>query len=188
MNVSSQKASTFPVAIVLIAFMFILLPLNQAEARSGTEKLGDHLQYALPLYALGRSSLGNDHAGTRQLFYSFSSAALTTQGLKELTQQKRPDWEPGDRKRSFPSGHATHAFSSAMFIHQRYGLHEAVVPYFLAAVVAYSRVDAKKHYVHDVLGSMAVSAIYTQLLVSKKVGDKHNVVIGKNRVYYVRKF
>lgn len=119
--------------------------------------------------------------------FQFTSAALTTQlaveGLKEVVEKERPDYEEGDSKRSFPSGHAASAFSAATFIHKRYGWKKALIPYSLATFTAYSRVYAKRHYVEDVLAGAGVAALFTWLIVDEYPGltiaaDTESVSVG----------
>lgn len=46
----------------------------------------------------------------------------------------------------------------ASFIHERYGLEYAIPAYVAATFVGYSRVQAKKHYIHDVLAGAALGS------------------------------
>ncbi|WP_169777035.1 phosphatase PAP2 family protein [Campylobacter mucosalis] len=71
-----------------------------------------------------------------------------------------------------PSRHAAGAFSGATYIHKRYGLEQALLPYALATFVAYSRVDARKHYVHDVVAGASIAALWTWVFVDEKEEPK----------------
>ena len=75
--------------------------------------------------------------------------------LKHTVRRERPD---GSDTNSFPSGHTSASFQGASFIHFRYGLKYAIIPYLGAAFVGYSRVQADKHYVSDVLAGAAIGA------------------------------
>ena len=67
----------------------------------------------------------------------------------------------------FPSGHTSAAFQGASFIHYRYGLKKAIVPYIAATFVAYSRVYSEKHYLHDVLAGAFIGTFSNYYFVSK---------------------
>jgi membrane-associated phospholipid phosphatase len=133
------------------------------------EKAGDYLNLLLPSYALGMTMKENDYTGTKQFAFSYGGALATQLLLKELIDEERPNKAD---YRSFPSGHAQSAFSSAMFIHKRYGLKRAIAPYLLAIFVGYSRVESDWHYPHDVLAGAAIAGLFTWFFV-----DKENSVI-----------
>jgi membrane-associated phospholipid phosphatase len=143
-----------------------------AHANRIIENLGDILMAGVPAYALGLSVMEPDWTGTIQLLESYAAAQISTSGLQKLVKEPRPN----GGKNGFPSGHATAAFSGAMFIHKRYGLRQAAVPYAMAAFVGYSRVESRWHYWHDVVGGMAVSALWTWLLVGRK-NDAPSVMV-----------
>lgn len=92
-----------------------------------------------------------------------------SEGLKRITNEKPPNYKLGDKKHSFPSGHAVGAFSGASYIHKRYSFAESIPFYALASFTAYSRVQAKKHHIHDVLAGAALGIGVSWLVVSEKV-------------------
>jgi membrane-associated phospholipid phosphatase len=151
------------VIIVLIVFALVTFtPDSKAEAEYGD----DYLRYLLPLYATGYAAWKEkSYKGPLQAALSIGSAQLTTEILKKTVNRKRPQHKEGAKQLSFPSGHASAGFSSAMFIHRRYGIKEAAVPYVLAAWTGYARIQKKRHYVTDVIGSLAVSGIFTWICV-----------------------
>ncbi|MDL0089665.1 phosphatase PAP2 family protein [Campylobacter gastrosuis] len=110
--------------------------------------------------------------GVGQLTLALLSTQATTEILKRTIQEKRPNYKEGDKKHSFPSGHAAGAFSGATYIHKRYGLEQALLPYALATFVAYSRVDARKHYIHDVAMGAGIAALWTWVFVDEKEEPK----------------
>ncbi|MDR3144498.1 MAG: phosphatase PAP2 family protein [Puniceicoccales bacterium] len=132
------------------------------------ESAGDILQYAIPAYAFALSLWDGDYDGTKQFFYTLGSSQLTVHSLKFATKEKRPNYTEGRRKDSFPSGHTSSAFVGASFIHRRYGFSHAIIPYGLAIFTDYSRVHARKHYLHDVLAGAAISIICTWIFVDEK--------------------
>ncbi len=93
-----------------------------------------------------------------------------TYGLKYSVDRERPNG--GDQ--SFPSGHTASAFMGASFLHYRYGWEYGVPAYAAAALVAYSRVDADKHYWEDVVAA-AVLANVTAYIFTDTLNE--NVVI-----------
>jgi membrane-associated phospholipid phosphatase len=153
-------------------------------AHAGTREFGDYLRIMVPVYALGMTATETDYEGVKQLTYSVASAQMTSELLKIATQEKRPDYEDGDKKNSFPSGHATGAFSAAMFIHKRYGFKQSVVPYMLAGITGYSRIEAKRHHFHDVLGGAVIAGIYTWVFVDEKQNMSFECSPGFVRIGY----
>ena len=139
---------------------------NSASAGPFTDpnKLGDLMMVMAPAYALGMTVIEKDWTGTLQLAGSIAVAQVATEGIKMLELEQRPN---GSDWKSFPSGHAAGAFSAAMFVHKRYGWKPALIPYAMALATGWSRVNARAHYWHDVLGGAAVSALFTWLLVGK---------------------
>lgn len=100
-----------------------------------------------------------DGKGALQLLESYALSTGVTYALKEAVHERRPD----GGKHSFPSGHASSAFTAAEFLRVRYGLKWGVPAYVAAAFVAYSRVEARKHYNHDVLAGAAIGVISSHI-------------------------
>lgn len=138
-----------------------------ACAKTAIEEIGNYLQVIVPAYAFGMAVNEKDWQGAKQFAYSFASMQVSVWGLKSAVGETRPD---GSDKNSFPSGHTASAFSGATFIHKRYGIKRAIVPYLLAGFTGYSRIEAHKHYLHDVVAGAAVSGLFTWLFVSKYDG------------------
>jgi len=72
---------------------------------------------------------------------------LFTIGMKYAFNRTRPDGSG----HSFPSAHASGAFSTATVLQMMYGPKAGVPAYALASLVAISRVDSYKHFASDVL-------------------------------------
>lgn len=140
------------------------------------QQTGDILQFVVPVYAFGLSRGEEECEGTKQFIYTLGASQLSVHVLKEITQQKRPNYQEGDKKRSFPSGHTSSAFCGASFIHRRYGFKQAVVPYGLAIATGVSRVQAKKHHVRDVIAGAVISYLWSWYLVEKKT----NIIVDTN--------
>lgn len=85
----------------------------------------------------------------------FTSA--TTEGIKHLRFEERP--RGGDFK-SFPSGHASNAFTFAGVIHRLHGVYWGAGAYSMATLVALSRVNDNAHYLHDVVFGATIGLGY----------------------------
>jgi membrane-associated phospholipid phosphatase len=131
------------------------------------QKAGDILQFAVPAYAFGLAMCEENKDGVKQFAYSIISSQTTVHVLKQVTQQKRPCFKEGDKKSSFPSGHASSAFAGATFIHKRYGFKKAIIPYGAAILTGVSRVKAKKHHVRDVVAGALISGFWTMCFVDR---------------------
>jgi membrane-associated phospholipid phosphatase len=97
----------------------------------------------LPLVTDGSS-------GGRQTLRNMDALATSTllsEGMKRLAREKRPDTE---ERNSFPSGHATAAFTLAQMQADRHP-DQAILWYGGATLIAESRVHLKRHYTHDVV-------------------------------------
>ncbi|MDR2368069.1 MAG: phosphatase PAP2 family protein [Deltaproteobacteria bacterium] len=137
----------------------------------------------IPAWAAGYSYYKErQFNGIFRLALSVGTTQLASEGLKRVTNKKRPNYKPGDAKRSFPSGHAAAAFSGAMFIHARYSFKEAAVPYVLAAWTAYGRVARDKHHVEDVVGSAVLSGIFTWVFVRPYTPNNGDLFVPQNLI------
>ena len=128
------------------------------------ERIGDISKYAVPAYALGLTIREDTWEGTMQFAQVYGATLLATEGMKHFIDAPRPN--SMDNK-SFPSGHTSEAFSGATFIHARYGLRQAAVPYLLATITAYSRVDSEFHYVHDVVAGAALAGLFAFMFTDR---------------------
>lgn len=149
---------------VFSVLIFIAYSIN-SFAKSAIEEVGDYLQVIVPAYTFGMAMQEEGWEGAKQFGYSFGAMQASVWGLKSVINEERPD---GSDNRSFPSGHTASAFSGATFIHKRYGVEKAIVPYIMAGFVGYSRVYADKHYWHDVVAGAAISSLFTWIFVSEE--------------------
>ena len=130
-----------------------------AQAGNNIETAGDVLAVLLPATAAGLTVVFKDGDGALQLG---ASAALTlgvTYGLKYAINETRPN---GDSL-SFPSAHTSVSFASAEYMRKRYGWGYGMPAYAVATFVAISRVEAKEHYVHDVVAGAAIGIASSHL-------------------------
>lgn len=94
----------------------------------------------------------------------FIESALVNIGIKSLFRRSRPPWEverplPLRRPRtsSFPSGHATAAFTAAALLAEDDPLWP--VYYAIAVIVATSRAYVRIHHASDVVGGVAIGMV-----------------------------
>ena len=133
-------------------FIVIIL-ISPGALHANARDDGDKMRIYLPATAALSSLLIKDIQGLEQLSLGLLVATGATESLKFISQERRPN---GECCESFPSGHTSIAFSSAAYIHHRYGLGYSIPFYLGASYVGYSRVFANSHYSHDVLAGTAV--------------------------------
>lgn len=131
----------------------------------GASALADHSMIWLMFGALrGLRSEHDFAAAVRVGVGVFAESALVNVGIKSLFRRTRPPWDvdrplPLRRPRtsSFPSGHATAAFTAAALLADDDPLWP--VYYAAAVVVSASRVYVRIHHASDVLGGVAIGAV-----------------------------
>lgn len=135
------------------------------------ERAGTVLMFAVPAAALLATWALDSAAGAaaeqephwllmggsprHDLLLALARAGATTGILKYAVDETRPNGGPY----SFPSGHATAAFTGAEFIRKEYGWKWAAPAYVAGGFVAWSRVEANKHYTHDVVTGAAIGIL-----------------------------
>ena len=156
------------------------------RAADSIQTAGDILQFVLPAAAggltlaypgsegtgkvddfLGRAEDGlglgwRDTQGTVQFAESVGLTLGTTYLLKYAVDERRPN----GGSQSFPSGHASISFSAAEFMRKRYGWEYGIPAYGLASFVAYSRVEAREHYPHDVIAGAAIGILSSYIFTT----------------------
>ena len=147
--------SVFAVAMAMAQFGVI--PYCRASDR--IQAAGDMLQFALPVTAAGLTLGHWDGEGALQFGESLGVTIGATYGLKYTIEERRPN----GGTQSFPSGHSSVAFASAEFMRKRYGWAYGVPAYAAASFVAYSRVEARDHYVHDVVAGAGIGILSSYL-------------------------
>lgn len=163
----------------LLSFLYFLTSLHlfANESKSNTEKVGDLFLILLPSTTFVTTYVKDDAIGRDQFYKSFTANAGATYFLKYTIHEERPDKSDDD---SFPSGHTSFTFQSAVFLHKRYGLNYAIPAYFAATFTGWSRIDSNKHYTHDVLAGAALgiasgfyfTTSYNNLTISPIVENK----------------
>jgi membrane-associated phospholipid phosphatase len=92
------------------------------------------------------------------MFRASLYSQLVTTALKFTIREPRPDGS--GEKVSFPSGHATSAFSFASVIQAEHGWVAGGFAYTYATLVAYSRMNDNRHLLHDVVAGATIGASY----------------------------
>jgi len=152
--------------LYLIPLLFIL-SWSQSAFANQYELAGDVVQWILPMSALSLSYIEEDVDGSTQFVKSFSATAGITYSVKLGVNRQRPN----GADYSFPSGHTSASFSSAAFIHQRYGYKKGRIAYLAAMYVGWSRIQANKHYTTDVLAGAALGTLSSFFFTSAKDVD-----------------
>jgi len=126
-----------------------------------------------------RVGLGyRDTAGTVQFLESMGATLATTSVLKYTVHEERPNGE----SQSFPSGHSANSFFAAEFMRKRYGWEYGIPAYALASFVAYSRVEAGRHWPHDVIAGAGIGIVSSYIFTRPYHG--WNVQAQAGRGYY----
>lgn len=150
------------VLLTLYIFFFLGNQFISAQNKS-LETTGDVLFVAIPALAYGTTFLKNDKKGSRQFEKSFLVNIAMTAGLKILIEKQRPNMENGN---SFPSGHSSVTFQGASFFQRRYGWKFGVPAYLLAGFTGYTRINADKHDLTDVIAGAVIGIGSTYLFTT----------------------
>ncbi|ADN09727.1 phosphatase PAP2 family protein [Sulfurimonas autotrophica] len=161
----------------IISIAILLEMSNWLYAKSATESIGDILSIAIPAGAYGTSLYLGDKDGQMQFYKSFGSTMAATYILKYTVREKRPD---SNNKDSFPSGHISSAFAGASFIHKRYGLKYAILPYIAAAYTGYSRVHVNRHHPIDVYAGAALGILSSWYFVTPYKNLQVTPIVGSD--------
>jgi membrane-associated phospholipid phosphatase len=152
--------------LCIILALFTTFSSSPLFAVDKTEDAGSMLQYILPAAAAGLTLVYKDGEGAVQLGESLVVTMGITTALKYAVNEKRPT----GGGQSFPSGHTSFSFSAAEFIRERYGWEYGLPAYALASFVGYSRVEANKHYAHDVAAGAAIGILSSYFLTTPYQG------------------
>ena len=135
-------------------------PAND-EAAGGLDRIAG----ALRDWATAAIDRGDEGSAQRYV------AAGVTAGLKQAFPERRPD---GSDNKGFPSGHTSVSFAAAATLQNRYGWKVGLPAQALAAFVGLSRVEARKHHVHDVLVGAAIGEA-SGFLITRRASDRVQV-------------
>lgn len=160
-------------------------------SKSGARTASDYLRDTLIVEALGTAIMtpsGNEPGewalskakGIGVEIFAWQGSELVTQGLKAATDRTRPDKSDN---RSFPSGHATSAFSTAALanrnldaISMQKGWRTALkaTNIALASSTAWARVEGQKHFPSDVLAGAFLGHFLTVVIHDTFIGLNDN--------------
>jgi membrane-associated phospholipid phosphatase len=148
----------------LIAGLALAVPSPAVAGHGGWAKASSAGRDLLVGAALGVPAVQGDWRGDLQAAESLLAAGGTTFVLKELIHERRPD---GSDNKSFPSGHTSVSFAAAATLEKRYGWKAGLPALAVASFVGLARVQADKHYIHDVVAGAAIGSISGLLLTSR---------------------
>lgn len=152
--------------VIAVAALSVPGPVHSSE--KGWDDAGSIATDALVVAAFAVPAAQGDWDGVLLAGGSIAAATVVTRGLKEIF----PEWRPDDSDRkSFPSGHASMSFAAAATLHKRYGWEVGLPAQIVAAFVGYSRVEAKKHHVHDVLAGAVIGEL-SGFLITRRANDR----------------
>lgn len=148
---------------VIVSCLTLLAVATTAHSYEKVEAVGDVATVLLAVAAGGMPLLLQDREGMVQLIKAAALDLTTTMALKYAIHERRPD---GADNHSFPSAHASVSFTAAEYLRKRYGWEYGLPAYGLATFVACSRVEADKHYVHDVLAGAVIGIASSYLFTT----------------------
>jgi membrane-associated phospholipid phosphatase len=150
-----MKRGTLPNPSLLGALLLTILGHFASPAADNIQSAGDILQFVLPATAAGLTLGYRDWNGSLEFGESAGATLGVTYGLKYAVNERRPN----GGSESFPSGHSSISFCGAEFMRKRYGWEYGLPAYAAACFVAYSRVEARAHYPHDVVAGAAIGIV-----------------------------
>jgi len=107
-----------------------------------------HIPVAIAWWALGAAAGSDRHAAAgRDLLRAQLSVVSWTYVIKYASGRTRPNGDP----RSFPSGHASTSFATAMVLQQHYGWKVGLPAFAAAGYSGVSRVLDNQHWASDVV-------------------------------------
>jgi len=158
--------------IIILACLSAFLPTNARADTSDRELAvfasnGGNTAYLatgllLPLVMDGAKE--KDHS--LRAADALLTTTLITTVLKKAAREKRPE---SNAHNSFPSGHASAAFSIAA-AQSHFHPNQSFYWYGGAALISWSRVRLQRHYTHDVIAGAALGYFTTKWTLSKPRG------------------
>lgn len=149
------------IALTVTALFY---PATSQASDRGWDRASSIARDALVAAAIGGPAVQRDWHGDVETVESMAIAGGTTFALKELVHERRPD---GSDNNSFPSGHTSISFAAAASLEKRFGWHTGLPAFLVASFVGVGRVEADKHFVHDVLAGAAIGTLSGALLTSR---------------------
>ncbi len=116
-------------------------------------------------FAPGEGRTAKEETWNQAEAFALSEGVTTI--LKVTANRRRPD----GGSHSFPPGHSTAAFAAATLLWRNSGPWVGVPAAAVAAAVAYSRVEAGRHYPSDVLAGAAIGVLCAGIVDSLHFGS-----------------
>jgi membrane-associated phospholipid phosphatase len=152
--------------VLLLGTSAALAATTPAQASKAGWNRASNISRTLVVGAsLAMPGLQHDWSGLGHTALALGVTGVATQGLKRAIPETRPD---GSDNQSFPSGHTSISFAAAASLHKRYGWQAGLPAYAVAAFTGVARVQADKHYTHDVLAGAALGTAAGWLLNSRR--------------------
>lgn len=164
---------------LFVASLLMTLAFAPCAAATDIATFGDAAAVATVLAAGGITIARDDKEGVVQLTKSAILDVSATMGLKYSIHERRPD---GSDNHSFPSAHTSVSFTSAEYLRKRYGWEYGLPAYTLASFVAYSRVEANKHYAKDVIAGAAIGVASSYIFTTPN--HRYNFSVAVDPGYY----
>lgn len=143
--------------LYICSFLLFVFASNITPAYADSQQdwatASDIGAYGLSAFSLGLPLVKGDNKGALQAAGSFAGAQLTTQALKNIFPETRPDQS---NRHSFPSGHTATAFAAAASIYKRQGSKIGVPAFLVAGLVGVARVKADKHFWYDAVAGAGI--------------------------------
>lgn len=115
------------------------------------------------------------HDFSTTLMSAFTINAVSTVGIKLITDTDRPTDKTNNGHYGFPSYHASSSFAIASVIDEYYGAEFGLPAYFVAGLIGWSRIDSRNHDLSDVLFGSVLGYV-----IGKSVARHH--LTGDSRV------
>ncbi|MCL1128018.1 phosphatase PAP2 family protein [Shewanella surugensis] len=163
--------------IIIVYFFIVFFCAPVFSENKKLTQFGYYGQVGVPLTAAIISLYDEDYIGFGEVIEGAVFTSLATYALKYTVREERPDESD---KLSFPSGHTSSAAQGAAYLQFKYGWKYGLPAYAITGLVGYSRVQANKHYWHDVIaGALLGTAIqyavtvkgYSFVSIAPYVGD-----------------
>jgi membrane-associated phospholipid phosphatase len=134
--------------------------------------LGFQFPLAITWWIVGHAA-GSDRGADagRDLVRAQISGASWSYALKYAVNRTRPNGDP----RSFPSGHATASFATAMVLQEHYGWKLGLPAFLAASYVGVERVTQKKHWPSDVVAGATLGVISGRTVTLHVRHERFNV-------------
>ena len=160
-----------------------MIGINPINAqKTDLELSGDILQILLPTMALSATFVWKDEQKSfLQFGKSLGVTVAMSQILKFVVNKKRPN----GRNYAFPSGHTATSFSAAGFIERRYGWKVGIPAYLLASYVGWTRMNANKHDIIDVIGGAIIGVGSAYIFTKPWQKNKLKLSIGGSKDQFI---